>query len=61
MMELALIPLTTATTTANRAGSRQPPRRRATMVRPSMKGRPAQGSRMTEMRPAYCRKYGESM
>jgi hypothetical protein len=56
MMELALMPLTSATTTANRAGSRQPPRRSATMVRPSMNGRPAQGSRITEMRPAYCRK-----
>ncbi len=55
------MPLTSATTTANRAGSRQPPRRRATTVSPSMKGSPAQGSRMTEMRPAYCRKYGESM
>ena len=61
MMDVALMPLTTATTTAKRAGSRQPPRRRATIVSPSMKGSPAQGSRMTEIRPAYCRKYGESM
>ena len=55
------MPLTSATTTANSAGSRHPPRRSATMVRPSMNGRPAQGSRITEIRPAYCRKYGESM
>ena len=32
------MPLTSATTTANRAGSRHPPRRSATMVRPSMNG-----------------------
>jgi hypothetical protein len=54
MMEVALMPLTSATT--KMAGSRQPPRRTATMVNPSMKGRPAHGSRITEMRPAYCRK-----
>ncbi len=55
------MPLTSATTTAKSAGSRQPPRRTATMVRPSMKGRPAHGSRITEIRPEYWRKYGESM
>ena len=61
MMELALMPLTRATTMAKSAGSRQPPRRSATMVRPNMKGSPAHGSRITEIRPAYCRKYGDSM
>ena len=50
------MPLTSATTMAKRAGMRQPPRRRAKMVKATMKGRPAQGSRMTEMRPAYCKK-----
>ena len=50
------MPLTSATTTAKSAGSRQPPRRTATMVSPSMNGRPAHGSRITEIRPAYCRK-----
>ena len=61
MMELALMPLTSATTSANSAGMRHPPRRRARMVNAIMKGSPAQGSRMTEIRPAYCKKYGDSM
>ena len=42
-------------------GQRHPPRRRARMVKASMKGSPDQGSRITEIRPAYCKKYGASM
>ena len=61
MIELALIPLTTATTRAKSAGYRQPPRRRARTAKATIHGRPAQGRRMTEMRPAYWRKYGDSM
>ena len=52
------MPLTSATTMANSAGSRHPPRRSATMVRPSMNGRPAHGSRMTEMRPGVLQEVG---
>ena len=61
MMAVALIPLTSATVSANSAGQRHPPRRRARMVKASMKGSPDQGSRITEIRLAYCKKYGDSM
>jgi len=61
MMAVALMPLTMASTMAKRAGMRQPPRRTARMVNANMNGSPAQGSRITEILPAYCRKYGESM
>ena len=47
------MPLTRATTRANRAGYRHPPRRRAKITKAIIQGRPAQGSRMTEMRPEY--------
>ena len=49
------MPLTRATTRANRAGYRQPPARRARMTKATIQGSPDHGSRMTEMRPAYCR------
>ncbi len=58
---VALMPPTVSTTRANRAGSRQPPLRRAWAVRPIIQGRAAQGSRMTEMRAAYSSRYGLSM
>ena len=55
------MPLTRATTRANRAGYLHPPRRRARITKAIIQGRPAHGSRMTEIRPAYCKKYGDSM
>ena len=60
MMELALMPLTSATTMANSGLAPTAPAQRHD-GQPQHEGRPAQGSRITEMRPAYCRKYGESM
>ena len=55
------MPLTRATTRANRAGYRQPPVRRARMTKATIQGRPDQGRRITEMRPAYCSTYGVNM
>ncbi len=60
-IELALIPLTNATTRANRAGYFQPPSRRARMTKATIQGRPDHGSRITEIRPEYCRTYGVNM
>ncbi len=60
-MELALIPLTRATTRANRAGYFHPPFRRARMTKATIQGRPDHGSRITEMRPEYWRTYGVNM
>jgi len=48
--EVALIPPTVRVISANAAGSRQPPRRRARMVNPISQGSPANGNRMIEMR-----------
>ena len=61
MIAVALMPLVRATTSAKRAGYRHPPSRSALAVSATMNGSPAHGSRITEMRPEYCRKYGESM
>ena len=54
-IELALIPLTRATTRAKRAGYFHPPFRRARMTKATIHGSPAQGSRITDIRPAYWR------
>ena len=57
---VALTPPTASTTSANNAGSRQPPRRMARIVNASIQGRPAKGSRMTESRAASVSVYGVS-
>ena len=49
---VALTLPTVATTSANRAGWRQPPARAARMIRATIQGSPAKGRRITESRAA---------
>ena len=48
-------------TSANNAGSRHPPLRTDRMVSPTSQGRPAHGSRISEMRAVKASWYGVSM
>ena len=52
-MDVALIPLTRATTRAKRAGYLQPPRRSAKTTKAIIHGRPHHGRRITEILPEY--------
>ncbi len=59
--ELALTLPMVRTTSANHAGSRQPPRRTARMVNPISHGSPAHASSSTEIRAVNASWYGVSM
>ena len=59
--ELAFTEPMVRTTRANSAGSRQPCRRTARMLRPTSHGSPAHASRSTEIRAVNASWYGVSM
>ena len=59
--DVAFVLPTTSVRSANSAGSRQPPRRRARAVNAIIHGSPAHGRRIAEIRPVYASWYGVSM